>query len=302
MNGEIVEAVRRAKPLIHCMTNYVTSNDVANMILAAGASPIMAESSCEAEEITAICQGLVLNIGMLTKEKLDAMIVAGKKAAALGHIVVIDPVGAGASSFRAGAVRLLLNEVPCSVIRGNRSEIAQVLKLTECAKGQADCGNDSCYGKRGVDAAPDEGGPDEPEEWRERLLGLSRRTKAVIVMTGKTDLVADSGRLYRIHDGHSMMSRITGAGCMLDGVIAAYGAAWQSERLRQPFGEAVALAVAAMGLCGELAYEKVRGRQEGTGSFRSYLLDFMSRLDGRQLMGGNSIEIQTIISDPVRGD
>lgn len=280
MRCHIVETVRKWKPLIHCITNYVTANDVANMILAAGARPVMAESSLEMEEMAEISQGLVLNMGMLSEQKLEAMILAGKRAAHLGHPVILDPVGVGASSFRAKAVQKILGEVPCTVIRGNYSEIQKAAELTGIeTKEQEEGGKD--YG---------------------RLSAFNEKTGAVIVVTGETDLVADSGQIYSIHNGVPMMSSITGTGCMLDGVIAAYAAAWTAEHDEQTLLEAVALSVAALGLCGEWAYKKVWERAEGTGSFRTYLLDFMSRLDSKQLMGGKKIEIQTIISDSICSD
>ena len=298
MRYEIVEKVRGKRPLIHCITNYVTANDVANMILAAGASPIMAESAREAEEIAQISQALVLNMGMLTDQKLEAMILAGKRAALMGHPVILDPVGAGASSFRREALGRILGEVPCTVIRGNRSEILCTARLL------GEKTEEACL-QKGVDTAPGSEGDLQPAQGLSRydglLTDLSRRTGAVIVMTGETDLAADGERIYRICNGHSMMSGITGAGCMLDGVIGAYTAVWDREG-RYPVSQGVALAAAAHGLCGQLAYEKVKARKEGTGSFRTYLLDYMSLLDSNQLMGGARIEIQTIISDSIWSD
>ena len=121
-----MDAVRKKAPLVHNMTNYVTINDCANITLACGASPIMAEAKEEVEEIVSLADGLNLNIGMLTKEKLEAMLCAGKKANCLGKPVVLDPVGAGASSFRKQAIEQLLSSVCFTVIRGNLSEIRTI--------------------------------------------------------------------------------------------------------------------------------------------------------------------------------
>ena len=123
MFEEIFENVRRNAPLIHNITNYVTVNDCANMLLACGASPIMADDPEDALEITDICNGLNINIGTLNRRTIPAMFAAGKRANELGHPVVLDPVGAGASTLRTETALGLLKEVKFTVIRGNVSEI-----------------------------------------------------------------------------------------------------------------------------------------------------------------------------------
>ena len=130
-----LENVRCMAPLIHNITNYVTANDVANVLLACGASPIMADEEAEVEEITAHCQGLNLNLGTLHQKKIPAMVKAGKMANNLGHVVVLDPVGVGASSFRKQTVEQLLKEVQFDAIRGNISEIKTLASLNSSGKG-----------------------------------------------------------------------------------------------------------------------------------------------------------------------
>lgn len=273
-NHTIIRNVRQGVPLIHCITNYVSVGDVANMLLAAGGTPIMADGIHEVEEITSICRGLVINIGTLDDRSVEAMIKAGKKAAQLGHPIVFDPVGAGASSFRTNTAIRLLKEIPFTVIRGNVSEIRTIA--------------DGSGNTQGVDAADRDRVTEENlPVMCEFMKRLSARTGAVIVMTGAIDLVSSPSAVSIIRNGHPLMAKITGCGCMLDAVIAAY----LCENKECMFDAAV-LAVAAFGLCGELAAGRVAAEDGGTGSFRIHLLDYMSKIDDGQLKGGARIEIR----------
>lgn len=294
---DLLAQVRRLRPVIHCITNYVTANDVANMVLAAGASPIMADGIREVEDIEQISQGLVLNLGTLKETAIDSMLLAGKTAAALGHPVVLDPVGVGASTFRRETALRILAEVPCAVIRGNASEIRAL------ALGTAH--------SRGVDADGREAlTEDNRQDTTVLMQELSRRTGAVIVMTGETDVVADGNRICLVKNGHPMMGQITGSGCMLDGIVAAFLAAGNMRQEAESAGEwmaggvneeacstaqscfqCVAYAVAAYGLCGELAYAKTAASGQGTGSFRVHLIDAMSLLTDEMIKRGMNIEV-----------
>ncbi|MCF0156088.1 MAG: hydroxyethylthiazole kinase, partial [Veillonella sp.] len=131
MWGTYIDQIRKTSPLVHAITNYVTVNDVANIILAIGGQPIMADDAQEVEEITSICQSLVINIGTLNARTVESMILAGKAANRLGHPVILDPVGLGASSLRQEAVKRLLQEVKFTVIRGNISEIKMLMHYQE---------------------------------------------------------------------------------------------------------------------------------------------------------------------------
>jgi len=269
-----LDNTRLKTPLVHNITNYVTVNDCANILLACGASPIMADDVNEVEEITSICNALVINIGTLNERTILSMLKAGRKANALGHPVVLDPVGAGASSFRTATTFQLLKEVKFSVIRGNISEIKTVSMGSGTTKG--------------VDAdVSDTVTEDNLRDAIAFAKGLSRKTGAVIAITGAIDIVADSGRAFVIRNGHALMSRITGTGCMLTTVIAAYCAANPEDMT-----SATAAAVGAMGLCGELAYARLQREKTGTSSFRTYLIDFMSNMDGEVLQGGLKVEIR----------
>lgn len=280
----MISQVRGAKPVIHCITNYVTANDVANILLAAGASPIMADGKGEAEEISRLSQGLVLNLGTLKETAVEAMLIAGRTAVRLGHPVVLDPVGAGAAAFRRETALEILRRVPCSVIRGNASEIRAL------ARGyQLDGKDPAAGGSRGVDASEQEALTAENQDDTVSVVqALARQTGAVIVMTGEKDLVADGKTACLVKNGHPMMSGITGSGCMLDGILAAFLAAKPAKEsmLRQ-----AALAAAAYGICGQLAYERTVRLGGGTGSFRMYLMDAMSMLTDEDIRRMADIEV-----------
>lgn len=249
----LFEKVQNHHPLIHCITNYVTMNDVANMILAAGGSPIMAQEPKEAEEIAAMCDALVLNMGVLDEKKLEAMILAGRKANALGLPVILDPVGVGASKFRMQSVDTLLQEIKCSIIRGNASEI----KVLCQRKGK----------EKGVDADPDD--LIDTASLLADAAALSQQIEAVVLVTGVIDYCINQREVYEIRNGHSMMTRITGSGCMLDGLLGVYAGANPDCLL-----DASVMAAGVLGFCGEQAAKKC----QGTGSFRVGLIDEMSQI------------------------
>lgn len=261
MFKKILENVIAKTPLVHNITNYVTVNDCANIILACGGSPIMADDISEVEEITSICNSLVINIGTLNERTINAMIIGGKKANSLGHPVILDPVGAGASSLRTETVFRLIKEVKFSVIRGNISEIKAVYSGTSSTKG-VDANIADIVTEKNID------------EVVNFSKTLSERTGAVIAITGALDIVTDLNKTYIIKNGHSMMGKITGAGCMLTSLIGAFCGANCDNLL-----DATATAVCSMGICGELAYKKVLKTEGGTSSFRTSLIDYMSKFN-----------------------
>lgn len=272
MFERILENASMKAPLVHSITNYVTVNDCANIILACGGSPIMADDINEVEEITSICSSLVINIGTLNKKTIASMIKAGKKANELGHPVILDPVGAGASRLRTETVFELLREIKFSVIRGNISEIKTVYKGSGTTKGvDAD-----------VNDVVNDNNLDEVVVFAKEL---SKKTGAVIVITGAIDIVSDREKAYIIRNGHSMMSKITGTGCMLTTVIGSYCGANYDDILG-----ATAAATCAMGLCGEIASNKMMAVDGGTSSFKTFLIDCMSKMNSEVLNGGIKIE------------
>ncbi len=271
----LIHKVRGKNPLVHCITNYVTAGDCANMLLACGASPIMADDPAEAAAITAGCDALVLNLGTPHAGTFPAMVAAGKQANQLGHPVVLDPVGVGASPFRRGAAEQLLGEVQFSLIRGNISEVKALLHIRSQGKG-VDAG--------AVDAVTEETIP----QGIALAQQLWAKTGAAVAITGVIDLVADGEGAYVIRGGHPMLSRITGSGCMLSAVCGAFLAACPDHPAMAAAG-----AVSSMGLCGEIAASRLR-EGEGTGSFRTYLMDAMSLLNNQQWIGGTNIEYHKI--------
>lgn len=274
MFKEIFENVKNTTPLIHCITNYVTVNDCANVLIACGGAPIMADDADEVEEMTSICGGLVINIGTLNQNTIHSMFLAGKRSNVLGHPVVLDPVGAGASKLRTDTANKLLDEVKFTVIRGNISEI----KTLAIGSGTT----------KGVDADVADMVTDETlDNVIAFAKEFSKKTGAVIAITGAIDLVADENMSYVIRNGHHMMSRITGSGCMLTAMTAAYVAANPHNAI-----EATAASICAMGLCGELAFARCKTIGGGNSSYRNYLIDEIYNLDGDSLMKGAKYEVR----------
>ena len=271
---ELWDNVQQKCPLVHCITNYVTVNDVANILLACGGSPVMSDDIEEVEEITSISNALVINIGTLNQRTIQSMLKAGKKANELSHTLVLDPVGAGASSLRTTTTFELLEKLKFTVIRGNISEIKTVALGSGTTKGVDADVSDTIT----VDNLP---------EAIAFAQALSAKTGAIIVITGPIDIVADNTRAYVIHNGHPLMSKVSGTGCMLTAVSAAFCAANPENPL-----EAAATAVSAMGLCGELAYRKLEETEGGTSSYRTFLIDAMSKLDAQTLREGMKLEIR----------
>jgi len=246
----LLERIRARRPLIHHITNPVTAGDVANVTLALGAAPVMAQAVEEVEDIVAQAGALVLNTGTLTAAAADAMIRAGRRANELGTPVVLDPVGAGTSTFRSMQVHRLLGEVRCAGIRGNAGEIGAL--------------TGSSGAVRGVDATAKVG------DVAGHARRLARQTGATVAATGAEDVVTDGTAAVRIANGHPLLARITGSGCMATAVIAA-AAAVEPDRF----------AAAVMGLlCFEVAAEVAAESAGGPGTFRAGLIDAVAALDG----------------------
>lgn len=272
MFKEMLINLQEKSPLIHNITNYVTVNDCANALLACGASPIMADDVDEVEEITSICNGLNINIGTLNQRTIPAMILAGKRANELGHAVVLDPVGAGASKLRTETALTLLREIKFDVIKGNISEI----KTLAAGHGQT----------KGVDAnEEDQVKENDLSQIAEFAKSFSKKTGAVIAITGAIDIVADEKNAFCIYNGHKDMSRITGTGCQLSAITAAYVAANPEHPLY-----ATAAAVCAMGLCGEIAKDGM-SQVDGNATYRNYIIDAMYNLTPERLENGARYEV-----------
>lgn len=275
MFSKILKNVREKTPLVHNITNYVTVNDCANILLACGGSPVMADDIEEVEEITSISNALVINIGTLNSRTIDSMIKAGKTANKINIPVILDPVGAGASRLRTDTTFRLLEEVKFTVIRGNMSEIKTV-------------GRVGSNNTRGVDSnASDSVTEENIEAMVNYVKDLSGKLSAVIAVTGAIDLISDSDKTYVIRNGHPIMSKVSGTGCMLSSMIGAYCGANPDN-----ITDASAAAACVMGLSGELAYEKMKENDGGTSALRSYIIDFISKIDNEKMKERMKIEIR----------
>lgn len=262
--------VRLKKPLVQCITNFVTVNDCANIILAAGGSPTMASHPLEVEEAVAQVQALVCNLGAI--EHLDSMILAGKEANRLGIPVVLDPVGAGGARFRRDAVKKLLEAVHFTAIRGNASEIRYLA-------GQQTTGS-------GVDVSSLDEITEENLDTAVRMTAeLAEKLGSVIAISGKIDIISNGQESCVLRNGCATMARITGSGCMLTSLIGTFCGA-----NRDPFS-ATCWAMAAMGISGELAEKKRLQHGTGNATFRNDLIDGVFNLTEEQLKEGVRYEI-----------
>lgn len=266
-----MDSVREQEPLVHCVTNYVTVNDCANALLAVGGSPIMSSGEAsDVRDIASICDGLDLNIGTLDEVSVGAMRVAATRAGELGHPILLDPVGAGASAMRTSTASVLLDSFPVSVIRGNMSEIQAVAGASSTT--------------HGVDANPDDAVTrDNLADKAAFVRSFSTTCGTIVAVTGAIDLVSDGTRTVAIANGDATMSRITGSGCMLSAITPAFLAAHDDAF------EAAVTAVCAMGVAGEVAAGRM-GPLDGNGSFRTYLLDALYNLTGDSLLAGAHID------------
>ena len=271
MLKECWENVQRVKPLVHNITNYVTVNDVANVLLACGGSPIMSDEPEDVEDITSICGGLNINIGTLNRRTIEAMFRAGKKANELGHPVLLDPVGTGASALRTDTADRLTSQIHFTVIRGNISEIKTIATGSGTTKGvDADV----------ADAVTEENLPAAVHFAKE----LAGRMNTVIAITGAIDIVADASRAFVIRNGRPEMGRITGTGCQLSGLITAYLVASPGQAL-----EAAATAVVLMGAAGEIGWERMQ-EGDGNSTYRNRIIDAIYCMDGDTLENRARIE------------
>lgn len=270
MFESIFKNIKNNKPIIHCITNFVTVNDCANIILAGGGSPTMAHHEGEVEEIAKSSQGLVLNMGNV--HEVHSMILAGRENNKINHPVVFDPVGIGASNLRQKTFSKLCENIKFSVIRGNISEIKTIANGKGITKG--------------VDADEKDMVTDENlEEVVKMAKNLSKKLGAVIAISGAIDIVADHKKAYIIRNGNPIMSKITGTGCMSTALIATFCASNNDNIL-----DATAFAVATMGVSGDIAFKRMEEYKGGTMLFRMFLIDNISNMKLDSINGGLNIE------------
>ena len=273
MLGTCLQNVREKGPLVHNITNYVTVNDVANVILACGASPIMSDEPQDVQDITAICGGLNINIGTLNVRTIEGMLAAGHKANELKHMVLLDPVGAGASSLRTNTAVNLMQEIKFDVIRGNISEIKTLAAGSGTTKGvDADV----------ADAVTEE----NLDEAVAFAKAFSEKSGSIVAITGAIDLVSDGRKCYVIRNGRPEMGRITGTGCQLSGLMTAYLVANPEQKL-----EAAAAAVCTMGLVGEIGWSYMQ-KGDGNSTYRNRIIDAIYNMTKEQLDEGAKYEVR----------
>lgn len=267
------QTLQKKAPLVQCITNFVTVNDCANIILAAGGSPAMTMAAAEVEEAVRGAAALVCNIG--TIESVEAMRLAGKEANRHGIPVVLDPVAVGGTQLRRDAAKLLLQEVQFAAIRGNASEIRHLA-------GQNAAGSGVDVGE--ADAVTAENLPQAMEMVRR----LAAETGSVIALSGALDIISDGKQTALLENGCPMMSRITGSGCMLTALIGAFCGALPQE----PF-LATCTAIAAMGIAGESAEELRLQKGTGNATFRTDLIDHIFLLTEETIAKRVHITIKT---------
>ncbi len=244
--AEVLHRIREERPLVHHITNYVTVNLVANVTLSTGALPVMAHAHEEVGEMASLASALVLNIGTLDPGQIEAMLLAGERANRRGVPVVLDPVGAGATSLRTRAAERLLSELEVSAVCGNAGEIATLAGLSAEVRGVESLSGDA---RAAAEKAAS-------------TLGVT------VAATGETDYVSDGRRTLAVENGHLLMGRIVGSGCASTAVVGCFAAAGGADP------ETVSEALAYFGRAGEVAAEKA----EGPGTFEPRLLDALAGL------------------------
>jgi hydroxyethylthiazole kinase len=254
--GQNLARIRETKPLIHNITNFVVMNETANAILALGALPVMAHAAEEVEEMASVAGALVLNIGTLWPELVDSMVLAGKAANRSMVPVVLDPVGVGATYLRTAAAKRILDEVDVALVRGNAAEVA--ILAGEAAE------------IRGVESI----GASDDVPAVARLLARARN--CAVAVTGTTDYVVDATSAYAVHNGHALLGRITGSGCMSTTMCASFASVAENT------AEAATQALAVFGLAGEHAAAVA----SGPGSFHAALYDALANLTPEAVEAG----------------
>lgn len=259
--GENLEVLRERKPLIHNITNFVVMNSTANVLLACGASPVMAHAAEEVEEMVSLAGALVLNIGTLAPDWVASMLKAGRRANEIGIPIILDPVGSGATRLRTESAQHLLRELAVSVVRGNASEVLSLAK-----EGSRTRGVDSRHGV---------------EEAAEAAVSLSQELDTVLAITGAVDLITDGKTICRVFNGHELMGYVTGTGCAATVIIGAFLAVDPS-----PLSAAVT-GLAYFGLAGEKAAESANS----PGQFQVGLYDALYTITPDELARGAKIKI-----------
>lgn len=272
-----LESIKEKNALTHCITNSVTINDCANAVLAIGGSPFMAEDAEELKEVVTIADVLVINIGKLSKDQINSMKISCETANKTDTPIVLDPVGVGVTELRNRTTIDLIENYDITAIRGNISEVKAIARLTgvidesNVAKG-VDVNIDDIITKENLKANG------------EVIKQLAAKLNTVILASGPIDILSDGETTIAIDNGDDMMPLITGSGCMLSSIVGSCIGG------TNPL-EGSLIAILAMNIAGEKARAKVDERDEGTGSFRTYLIDYLYKTNAESLMNESNIEI-----------
>ena len=274
---ETLKNIKEKNALTHCITNSVTINDCANAVLAIGGSPFMAEDAEELEEVVAIADVLVINIGKLSKEQIKSMNISAEVANKTNTPIILDPVGVGVTNLRNKTTLDLIKNYNITAIRGNISEIKAIAKLV----GVIDENNTA----KGVDVNIDDIITEENLNANGEIIKeLANKLNTTILASGPIDILSDSETTIAIDNGDDMMPLITGSGCMLSSIVGS--CIGGSTPL-----EGTLVAILAMNIAGEKARAKVEEKGEGTGSFRTYLIDYLYKTNSESLINESNIKI-----------
>ena len=269
--------IKTKNPLTHCITNSVTINDCANAVLAIGGSPFMAEDAEELEEVVTIADVLVINIGKLSKEQINSMNISAKVANDTNTPIVLDPVGVGVTQLRNKTTLDLISNYDITAIRGNISEIKAIAKLIGVV--------DETNAAKGVDVNINDMITEENLAANGEIIKeVADKLNTTILASGPIDILSDGKTTIAIDNGDNMMPLITGSGCMLSSIVGT--CIGGSNPL-----EGSLVAILAMNLAGEKARAKVDEKNEGTGSFRTYLIDYLYKTNAKSLVNESNIKI-----------
>lgn len=267
-----LEEIRERKPLLHHITNFVVMNETANITLCLGALPIMAHAQEEVEEMVQVAGALVLNIGTLTPYWVKSMLLAGKRANELGIPIVLDPVGAGATSLRTDSAHRLLDKLEIDVIRGNAAEVSILAGFEGKIKGVESVGGTG--------------------DTREVARSLASERGCVVAITGKEDIISDGKRLAVVGNGDAMLSTITGTGCMATTVIGGFCA------VNKDYFQATIGGLVVFGLAGEKAAATSQGKP---GTFHVSLYDSLSSITVDDIYVGCKVEVEVLTRELLDG-
>ncbi|GFR34220.1 hydroxyethylthiazole kinase [Thermobrachium celere] len=258
---EALKLVRRVNPLVHHITNYVSVNDCANITLTIGASPVMSDEIDDIVDLLKISNSLVLNIGTLNKRTIESMLIAGREANKLGIPIVFDPVGAGATKLRTEVAIKILQDIKVNVLRGNMSEIKSLIGLGSSTKGV-----DSIEKIDGADVISKQ---------------AAEKFNCVVGISGEVDVISDGEKIYKVSNGHNILTKVTGTGCMVTSLIGSFLGAGCNPLTSCISGYVV------MGICGEEAYKK-SGNNIGT--FKVKLFDEIFNINETKIKEGVKLE------------